>query len=691
MFRDVEPLLKPKSMAIVGASETGGEGWSRVLYQNLKDAGMPVKTYLINPQRDELWGERVYPNFGALPQSVEHAAILVPAQFVNTVMRDGIANGLRAATIFSAGFGEGRKKIGAERGEELSGLISDAKLSVCGPNCMGTFSLPQKILQYPTSRLRNLKLGKVGGVFHSGGTLGYWFARAAQRGLGFSYAVSCGNEFGLDCADYINFLADDPDTEIIVGMLESIRRPQAFIAAAEKAFRAEKPLILVKLGRSEMGKEQAKTHTGAVAVDDDVFMAACRRFGITRASNLDDMVEMCLAFQQKRYPTGNRLAVVTSSGGAVGLSIDAAEEEGAVLAALSQDTIKKMEEIIPEDVDVHNPMDAGTRLAGNVERFINLCGLFAADPGVDIVALQGRLPLPTDSEETHQHYIKLKNETGKPVLGLVRMSENADDKYRSFQEAAQIPFLFGIPQTVRAAKALINYGEARRRGIPELFSPIPDSKLCNENLSDSLSIAGIRTPSHAIARSPEQAADFAAGIGFPVAIKITSDTISHKTEAGGVRLGLKDREAVKGQAEDLIESIGQENISGFLVQEMVAGTEMLVGLRDDPDFGPLLVIGLGGVFVEILKDVSLRLIPVDEPEVRAMLSELRGSKILDGYRGQPAPDVDALVENVMALCGFFLDHREVLSEIEINPLMVLERGKGVRAIDIRPVWKNNLT
>ena len=691
MFRDVEPLLKPKSMAIVGASETGGEGWSRVLYQNLRDAGMPVKTYLINPQRDELWGERVYPNFRALPQSVEHAAILVPAQFVNTVMRDGIANGLRAATIFSAGFGEGRKKIGAERGEELSGLISDAKLSVCGPNCMGTFSLPQKILQYPTSRLRNLKLGKVGGVFHSGGTLGYWFARAAQRGLGFSYAVSCGNEFGLDCADYINFLAGDPDTEIIVGMLESIRRPQAFIAAAERAFRAEKPLILVKLGRSEMGKEQAKTHTGAVAVDDDVFMAACRRFGITRASNLDDMVEMCLAFQQKRYPTGNRLAVVTSSGGAVGLSIDAAEEEGAVLAALSQDTIKKMEEIIPDDVDVHNPMDAGTRLAGNVERFINLCGLFAADPGVDIVALQGRLPLPTDSEETHQHYIKLKNETGKPVLGLVRMSENADDKYRIFQEAAQIPFLFGIPQTVRAAKALINYGEARRRGIPELFSPIPDSKLCNENLSDSLSIAGIRTPNHAIARSPEQAADFAAGIGFPVAIKITSDTISHKTEAGGVRLGLKDREAVKGQAEDLIESIGKENISGFLVQEMVAGTEMLVGLRDDPDFGPLLVIGLGGVFVEILKDVSLRLIPVDEPEVRAMLSELRGSKILDGFRGQPAPDVDALVENVMALCGFFLDHREVLSEIEINPLMVLERGKGVRAIDIRPVWKNNLT
>jgi len=688
MFRNVDPLLKPESMAIVGASETGGEGWSRVLFQNLKDAGMPLRAYLINPRREELWGEKVYPDFASLPEQVDHAAVLVPARFVNEVIKDGIANGLKAATIFSAGFGEGRKKIGAERGEELRQMVTDANLSVCGPNCMGTFSLPRKILQYPTSRLRNLKQGNVGGVFHSGGTLGYWFARAAQRGLGFSYAVSCGNEFGLDCADYVNFLVDDPDTEIIVGMLESIRRPDAFMAAAERAFHAGKPVIVLKLGRSEMGKEQAKTHTGAVAVDDDVFMAACRRLGVTRANNLDDMVEIVLAFQQKRYPAGNRLAVVTSSGGAVGLSIDAAEEEGATLAQLAPETIAKMEEIIPEDVDVHNPMDAGTRLAGNVERFSQLCSLFADDPGVDIVALQGRLPLPTDTEETHQHYVRLKGETDKPIIGLVRMSENADDKYRDFQDAAGIPFLFGIPQTVRAAQALIKYGEALRRGIPEIPPVNLDSTLNDDTLAPALEEAGIQAPKQAIAADPKGAADAAAEIGFPVALKIVSDSISHKTEAGGVRLGLDSREAVIAEAEDLIASIGAYNISGFLVQEMVSGTEMLVGIRNDPGFGPLLVVGLGGVFVEVLKDVSLRLAPVDENEVHAMLSELRGAKILDAFRGQAARDVDALARAVSILSAFFLEHRENLSEIEINPLIVLEEGQGVRAVDIRPVWKN---
>jgi acyl-CoA synthetase (NDP forming) len=687
MFRNADPLLKPKSMAIVGASESGGEGWSRVLFQNLKDAGMPLRAYLINPRREELWGEKVYPDFGSLPEQVDHAAVLVPARFVNDVIRDGISNGLKAATIFSAGFGEGRKKIGLNRGEELRRIVADANLSVCGPNCMGTFSLPQRILQYPTSRLRNLKQGKIGGVFHSGGTLGYWFARAAQRGLGFSYAVSCGNEFGLDCADYINFLAEDPDTEIIVGMLESIRRPAAFLLAAEKAFHAGKPIILLKLGRSEMGKEQAKTHTGAVAVDDDVFMAACRRLGITRANNLDDMVEFALAFTQNRYPAGNRLAVVTSSGGAVGLSIDAAEEEGVTLAQLSPETIKKMEALIPEDVDVHNPMDAGTQLAGNVERFTRLCSLFAEDPAVDIVALQGRLPLPTDTEDTHQHYVKLKEGTEKPIIGLVRMSENADEKYRQFQEAAQIPFLFGIPQTVRAAKALIDYGEAKRRGIPPISVALGHTDLSSKNLLDVLDGAGVKTPNQIAAADPDQAALEAAKIGFPVALKIISEEISHKTEAGGVRLGLDTEDEVRAEARDLMATIGAENISGFLVQEMVSGTEILVGLRNDPEFGPLLVVGLGGIFVEVLKDISLRLLPVDEIDVRAMLDELKGAAILDAFRGQSARDSDALVKAIVALTTFFLENREKLVEIEINPLVVLDEGNGVRAVDVRPVWK----
>jgi len=687
MFRDVDPLLKPKSMAIVGASETGGDGWSKVLFHNLKEAGMPLKVYLINPRREELWGEKVYPDFSSLPGQVDHAAVVVPGRFVNDVIMDGVANGLKAATIFSAGFGEGRKKIGVERGEELKKIIDQSGISVCGPNCMGTFSLPMDMLQYPTTRLRNLKQGPIGGIFHSGGTLGYWFARAAQRGLGFSYAVSCGNEFSLDCADYLNFLVDDPDTEIIVAMLESIRRPQAFMEAARRAFDVQKPVILVKLGKSELGKEQAKTHTGAVAVDDDVFMAMCQRYGITRCQNLDDMVEISMAFTQKRYPEGDQLAIVTTSGGAVGLSLDAVADEEATLAKLSPDSVEKMVDLVPEEIDVYNPMDAGTPLAGDVPRFCKLCKLFADDPAVDIIAMQGRLPLPGDTETAHL-YVDLRDHTSKPILPFARMSENADEDYRSFQDAAGVPFLFGIPETVKAMQALVRYGAARRRGIARLPAPNGDLQEFSERqLIKDLSDRGLTSPTQTIVNDSEDAALAAETIGFPVVLKIVSDEISHKTEAGGVVLNLPDAAAVKKAATELQNKIGADKIRGFLVQEMVEGLEMLVGVRDDPDFGPLVVVGLGGIFVELIKDVSLRLAPVNEIDAREMLMELKGAKALDGFRGQAPRDINALVKSIVGLSDFFVAHQNVLSEVEVNPVIVLEDGKGVRAVDLRTVRK----
>lgn len=688
-FRAVEPLLQPRSIAIVGASETGGDGWSRVLFHNLKNAGFPVPTYLINPRREELWGEKVYPDFASLPEQIDHALVIVPARFVNDMMREGVANGLKAATIFSAGFGEGRKNIGADRGEELKALIAESGVSVCGPNCMGLFCLPRDMLLYPTSRLQNLPKGPVGGIFHSGGTLGYWFAQAAERGLGFSYAMSCGNEFGLDSADYLNFLVDDPDTEIIVGMIESIRRPKAFMEAARRAFEAKKPILLMKLGSSELGKEQAKTHTGAVAVDNDVFNAMCNRYGIVRCRSIDEMVDFALAFRQKRLPRGDRMAIVTTSGGAVGLSLEAVGDENGTLARLSPDTFKRMDEFVPDGVDVHNPMDAGSTLAGNVPDFCTLCEMFAADDNVDILAIQGRVPLADDKLKTPENYIKLKASTDKPVFAFTRMAQNCDQALRDFQDGAGMPFLFGIPTMVRSMHALVKYAAAQRRGLA--MPPEPAGTLSNASddvVAEHLSDLGLTMPAQAVAIDPAGAAAEAEKIGFPVALKIVSDDISHKTEAGGVRLNLADRDAVIREAEDLQQSLSDSQLSGFLIQEMVDGLEMLVGVREDSDFGPLMVVGLGGVFVELFRDVSLRLAPVDEYEARAMLSDLRGAKALDGFRGQAPRDVEALVKAITGLSDFYLENRSWLAEIEINPLIVLAKGKGVRAVDVRPIRRD---
>lgn len=686
MFRDATPLFQPKSIAIVGASESGGGGWSRVLFQNIKAAGFPARTYLINPRRDELWGEKVYHDFGSIPEPVDLALVIVPAPYVNDMMRDGVAHGLRSALIYAAGFGEGRKGLGRERGEDLKKIIADSGISVCGPNCMGSFALPRKLLLYPTTRLSGLPKGPVGGIFHSGGTLGYWFAQAAERGLGFSYATSCGNEFGLDAADYLNFLVDDPDTEIIVGMIEGIRRPKAFMAAAQRAFEAGKPVIITKLGRTELGKEQAKTHTGAVAVDDDVFSAACDHFGVIRCNNIDEMVDFALAFGAKRLPRGNRVAVVTTSGGAVGLVLNAVGEEGTELARLDPANVLRMEQFVPEEVDIYNPIDAGSTLAVDVIRFCKLCEMFAADPNVDALAIQARIPLPDDKVQSPQPYIDLLRTTDKPVIGYTRMVQSADEHYRKFQAGSGMPITFGIPTTVRTLQALVRYGARRRAGIPALPAPAGKaSDVTPEALPRALAAHGLTEPRQALAKTPAEAAAAARSIGFPVALKIVSTELSHKTEVGGVRLGLADSDAVEQAAKNFFETFRGRGLEGFLVQEMVQGLEMLVGIRDDEQFGPLVVVGLGGVFVELMRDVSLRLAPVDETAARAMLNELRGAKVFRGFRGQAPRDVDALARAVAGLSRFFIDHRAWLSEIEINPLIVGAEGTGVRAVDVRAV------
>jgi acetyltransferase len=657
-----------------------------VLYNNIKAAGFPARTYLVNPRRDELWGQTVHHDFGSIPEPVDLALVIVPAPYVNDMVRDGVGHGLKSALIYAAGFGEGRKGLGRDRGDELKKIIADSGISVCGPNCMGSFALPRKLLLYPTTRLNGLAKGPVGGVFHSGGTLGYWFAQAAERGLGFSYATSCGNEFGLDAADYLNFLVDDPDTEIIVGMIESIRRPQAFMDAARRAFEAGKPVIITKLGRTELGKEQAKTHTGAVAVDDDVFSAACDHYGIVRCNNIDEMVDFALAFGMKRLPKGNRVAVVTSSGGAVGLVLNAVGDEGAELAKLDPASVMQMEQFAPEEVDIYNPIDAGSTLASDVIRFCRLCAMFAADPNVDALAIQARIPLPDDKIQSPQPYVDILSGTDKPVIGYTRMIQNADEHYRKFQAGSGMPITFGIPTTVRTLNALVNYAARRRAGVPTLPAPAGRAEnLIGAALGKTLAAYGITAPREAVVKTPAEAADAAADIGFPVVLKIVSSKFSHKTEVGGVRLGLSDAAQVKAAADDFVAKLGRDGVDGFLVQEMVRGTEMLVGVRDDEQFGPLLVLGLGGVFVEVLRDVSLRLLPVDEPTVRAMLGELRGAKILHGFRGEAPRDLAALSRAVAGLSRFFADHRPWLSEIEINPLIVLAEGEGVRAVDVRPI------
>lgn len=692
MFRSAEAFFRPRSVAIVGASETGGGGWPRAIFSNLEYAGFPTEVYLINPRREELWGRKVYPDFASLPGPVDLALTIVPAEAIPGVLADGVAHGLKSALIYAARFGEGGDEEGAKRADAVRKLCDENGLVVCGPNCMGAMAFPRNLLFYPAVRIRGMPVGSTGVAFQSGGTFMFWLQRAAERGLGFSYAVSSGNELNLDLADYINFMVDDPDTKMIACMVEGIRRPEAFIEAARRALEAEKPIVMVKLGRSEAGQAAAQSHTGALASDQAVFEAVCQKYGVVRAYSLDEMIDICLVLNQRRWAKGPRIGMAGYSGGGKGLFLDYAEDEGAVMGTVGADSVATVEELIDPGLSGQNPVDCGAGIATRLKDVTKVCLTLANDPGIDVFAMQGQLPTSPDDTTDHTIFSDVVAGTDKPVIAYTRVSQNVTADGVAFQARAGLPFVQTLPAAVRSLQALIKYSAARDRGVLPLPEPAGDrASLEGAAFEALLAQHGLIPPASAMGATAQQAATEAARIGFPVALKIVSPQASHKTEVGGVALGLMDEAAVVAAADEMAARLATIEpdavVEGFLVQEMVSGVEVIIGVREDPQFGPFMIAGLGGVMVEAMRDIAFRMLPLMAADAKAMLDELQGKALLGDFRGRPARDIEALVTAMVGLSALFLDHREYLADLEVNPLIVGGIGEGVRAVDVRPVFK----
>jgi acetate---CoA ligase (ADP-forming) len=679
--KPVENLLRAKSVAIVGASPKGA--WPAGIYRNLKAAKFPGGAYLINPNYNELFGDKCYPNLAALPEVPEELLVLIPTRAVLGVLEEAAKLGTHSATIYTAGFGEGDDPKGKERAQAMSELCAKTGFVICGPNCMGSYSVGEGLWTFPTVTPL-LKKGPVGLIFQSGGSLGNWIKGASERGIGFTYAVSSGNEVSLDLVDYLSFLVDDPDTKVITLMVEGIRRPNEFMTVAEQALNKGKPILVVKLGRSEMGKRQAISHTGSLAGADEVFDAVCHRLGLIRCPTLEDMTEMTLAFMPGRFPRGSRAAIVVNSGGMKGLICDHCDELKTNLAQLSDKTKAAVRPLIPPELAVENPLECGVAGFGDEQGFINIVKLHAEDGGVDLLAIHGELP--RGQQRSAGLFKSLAEATDKPVLAFGRSTYSCLDESRAYQEAAGLPFLQAIKPTLRALAGLGLYGERRQLGVPTLPAASGGSAdLEGEKLNALLQSRGIGLPKQAMAENATDAGAKAKGIGFPVALKLVSPDIVHKTESGAVVLGLKSAEEVTSEGQRLLsKTLGRGQL---LIQEMVQGTEVLIGARTDAQYGPFLMVGLGGIFVEVLQDVSIRLLPVDEREARGMLEKLRGYKVLEGVRGQGPRDIGALVKAMVGLSDIFAAHREYLSDMEINPIMLRAEGDGVVAVDVRLIRK----
>jgi acyl-CoA synthetase (NDP forming) len=684
VFRSPASVLQASSVALVGASERGK--WQRLIYDNLRAFGYAGQVFLVNPRQSQVYGAPCYPSLRELPRGVDHAIVIVPAAGVADVLTDAKAAGVKSATIYAGAVGDGEDPQSKKRGAWLKAFLADTDLRLAGPNCMGAHSYRERLFAYPNTELCRVPPGGVACVFQSGGTLQFWLRTGADRGLRFSYGITSGNEADLDLADYLNFLVDDPHTRIITLFIEGIRRPQAFMHAAARALEAGKPILAIKTGATAKSQAAAASHTGVIGGDYAAYLAMCERYGICNCGSLDDMVETALAFQGGRLPKGPRIGFVTTSGGTVDLLFDYAESEGAVIPEFSDATNTALLPFLQDSIVPKNPLDLG--IPSTLEHAASVCAVVARDPNVDMLGWAAMLPSKQGAWDGVEALHRLLSLTDKPVIGFGRMSYQMRPESVAAQEAAGFPFLQGLEPTLRAMNALWFY--ASRQGRPPAPLPsAPASDLSPPTLEATLARYGIALPASRAVATPQEAADAAEAIGFPVALKIRSPDILHKTEAGGVRLDLRSRQEVADAAGALIAAARAAHagarIEGLRVQQMAAGVEAIVGARSDALYGPLLLIGAGGVLVELARDVALRLLPVAAPEVAAMIEGLRLRQLLAGYRGRPAADRAALERTALALAHFYLDHRSCIADIEINPLMV--GPAGAIAVDVRVLWR----
>jgi acyl-CoA synthetase (NDP forming) len=685
LFRSPQSVLAPSSVAIVGASERGQ--WQGLIYRNLRDYKYPGRVFLVNPRQQEVWGERCFPSLRELPERVDHAMVIVPAPAVAGVLEDADAAGVTSATVYAAAMGDGHDPESKKRGAWLKDFLSRSKMRIAGPNCMGAHSYHERMFAYPNSELGRFPAGPVGAIFQSGGTLQFWLRTGADRGLRFSYGVTSGNEADLDLADYLNFLVDDPDTHQIALFIEGIRRPDAFMQAAGRALTAGKPVTAIKTGATAKSRAAAQSHTGAIGGDYAAYLAMCERYGIVNCRSLDDMLETCLAFDGHRLPKGPRIGFVTTSGGTVDLLYDYAEAEGATMPDYAPQTLKDLMPFMQEGIEPKNPLDLGIPMG--LKHAAGVCEVVAKDPNIDMIAWAAMLPSKAGAWEGVEALQAMVRGTDKPIVGFGRMSYQMTPEAVDAQKAAGFPFLQGLEPTLRAMNGLW-FHAARSGRQPAALPPAAASDLTPATLDTTLARYGIALPESREVASPAEAASAAEAIGYPVVLKIRSPHILHKTEAGGVVLELRSREAVLTAADALIAAARtfhpEARIDGFLVQEMVSGVEAIVGARSDALYGPILLVGAGGILVELARDVALRLLPVTAQDVTAMINSLRLNKLMGGFRGRPPADRQALEATIRALAQFYLDHRARIEDIEINPLMV--RPSGAVAVDVRVIWKS---
>jgi acetate---CoA ligase (ADP-forming) len=695
--RPVAALLRPRAIALVGVSPKGGAG-ARILQSNAR-FGFAVPVWPVNPNHREIAGHRCYASFRELPGIPDSVVVSVPAEAVLDVVGEAAAAGIRGAFVISEGFADAATEAGRTLQERLVALARAAGMALAGPNCMGVASLHYGFAATMADVPAQTTSGGISLVSQSGGLLNSFAELTANRGIGVNYLVSSGNEAGLEMADYIAYLADDPATKVIACIMEGAKDGRRFRAAVEAAAR-KKPMVVLKLGRSEFGQRATLAHTGTLAGRHEAFAALFRQNGLALVHSIDALVETAALFDLAPLPQGDRVVMMTVSGGATSLIGDLGEAAGITFPPIRESTNRRLQHILGVERAFGNPLDTvglpRLRRDGNITAVLQA---LLEDDGIDLIGLV--LGMRADGWDSHQDLVDrlaaAARAARKPVLLVSFMSNSLTRHWRGHARASALPLLEDLERGLEAIRHLVDYAAFRRRIVhdrPPASAPtlagaaaIPAGRTLTEvDSKQILARAGLPVTRELLARNPDQAVRIAAEIGGTVALKIQSPDIPHKSDIGGVYLGATTAAEVARAARQVLENARrncpQAVIDGILVQEMITdGVELILGMTYDQQFGPLIVCGAGGVTVEVFKDTAALLPPFQRHDVVAALESLKVMKLLAGFRGALPRDLDALVDCCERFAQFVLATDGRFAAIDLNPVFVCARGGGVRIAD----------
>ena len=692
-LQTVRDILHPRSVAIVGASDSEQKWGGRLLRYMLRHRH-DGPLYPINARASELMGLPAYPSLLDCPGPVDLAILLVPREHVRAAVEDCVAKGVGCALCITAGFAETGDQGRADE-EALVALARAGGVRLIGPNCMGLMNAHHKLCATTgvvMGTLDQLPAGGIGMASQSGALMGAMISRGVDIGAGFSSTVSVGNQADLDLNDFFEYLIDDPKTEVITLYMEGVKDAPRFTALLERAAAAGKPVCIAKSGRSEAGAKAAASHTASLAGSWSAFEATCRRWGVYLFETIYDLLQGALLLQRGKRAASNRVAIFSGSGGGGALLTDALEAHGLRLADLSEATQQAVAAVLPathrqlpfdfgmlNHVAAPDPQVAGGSIGIALDRALH-------DDGVDA----GILLLTTQpgQELVVQAAMAAADRSSKPLL-FVQGAGNHGEIARQMLRAAGHGYFDSPHDALKVLEVLTTRREPEppTEVLPGIQVPadLPGGFLTEPDARRLLEAAGIPTTRWQFAADTEAAVQAARALGDAVAIKAVSARIVHKSDIGGVKLGLRGDAAVRQACNDIAaaaRAAGVETLDGFLVTEMWrADTELILGVQRDPDFGPLVMVGAGGVLVELMKDVQLAPAPLSHATARAMLGRLRCLPLLTGYRGRPAADLDAIADTMVRLGALAADTSARLSELDINPLFIA--GDRIAAADAR--------